>query len=144
MSIDAIEDPEVVETQVENDSETGNQVDGAMVDVDPDATDAEIAGANLICGGDDIPWEGGEDGETSTDGGGEPDGTSPAGDTSMEPNQRTFWSPSKPEEGNGQKTTSEPVYTENPKAQLDNLKVVARNNDLLNEYLKCQNNRQRS
>ena len=63
MPIDSTEDVEVVESQIESGTETGDQVEGAMVDVDPDATDAEIAGANLICGGVDIPWEDPEDGD---------------------------------------------------------------------------------
>ena len=74
-----------------------SHADGAMVDVDPDATDAEIAGANLICGGVDIPWEEAEDGEASETGDAGSESV-PKPDTSGEPNQRErMYEPLSPE-----------------------------------------------
>ena len=102
MPIDSTEDVEVVETQIESGTETGDQVEGAMVDVDPDLTKGEMALSNMMKE-DDGGWddaEGGGEGvegssfgdalqgeDETTDNGGNPeenppDDSSEGGDTS--------------------------------------------------------------
>lgn len=112
MPIDSTDDVEVVETQIESGTEQGNQVEGLMIDVDPEATDAEIAGSNLIRGGD-FSWDDVEDDNSieTEDAGGE---SVPKPDTSGEPNQRerTYESLS-PEEGGADQKPSPPERDDN-------------------------------
>ena len=135
MPIDSTDDVEVVEPQTDAGSETGDQVDSTIEDVDPDLTKKEMALSNMMKE-DDGGWDdaagGGEGsegssfgdalqgGEGTTDNGEHPeenpsDSSLEGGDTSGESNQRerTYESYSPEEEGEDDSKLLSPEKDEN-------------------------------
>ena len=62
MPIDSTDDVEVVETQIDAGSETGDQADSTIEDVDPDLTKEEMALSNMMKE-DDGGWDDAEGGD---------------------------------------------------------------------------------